>query len=76
MSREQLWQLIEGPTTDPATRTAAAEALGGTLDDSDRARLRVAASHCTDPRVRIALGLLAREEEGAAQAGGTVLKAS
>jgi hypothetical protein len=74
LSREQLWRLVEGPITDAATRTAAAEALASALDRADRVRLRLAASHCTDPRVRIALGLLAREDD--AQAGGAALKAS
>jgi hypothetical protein len=61
-SREQLWELIEGPTTDVATRRAAAEALAVQLDSSERARLRVAAEHCAEPRARVALEALADEE--------------
>jgi len=59
ISREQLWDLVEGPASDASTRTAAAEALSVALDDSDRARLRVAASRCAQPRLRVALGTLA-----------------
>jgi hypothetical protein len=60
LSREQLWELVEGPTTDSSTRTAAAEALAVGLDGADRSRLRVAAEHCADPRVRVALaGIMA-----------------
>lgn len=63
VSREQLWELVEGPTTDAATRTAAAEALAATLDGPGRARLRVAAQHCAEPNVRIAIGELAEIED-------------
>jgi hypothetical protein len=59
LSREALWKLIEGPTVDAESRRAAAEALAKTSDDSERARLRVAAEHCADPRVRVALAELA-----------------
>jgi hypothetical protein len=76
VSREQLWELVEGPTTDAATRTAAAQALANGLDVADRARLRVAASQCTDLRVRVAMGLLAREDDAGNQDGGAALRAS
>jgi hypothetical protein len=69
-SREQLWELVEASTTDAATRTAAAEALAGALAPSERARLRVVAAQCAEPRVRIAIGALAGEE--LAQAEGAV----
>jgi hypothetical protein len=62
ISREQLWALVENPSTSASTRTAAAEALAETLDVGDRARLRAAASHCPDPRVRVAIGQLARDD--------------
>jgi hypothetical protein len=68
VSREQLWELVEGSTTDASTRTAAAQALAYVLDDADRARLRVAAARCAEPRTRVELGVLAREEAAEAEA--------
>jgi hypothetical protein len=62
LSREALWALIEGPTVDSDARRAAAEALVKTSDAGERARLRVAADHCADPRVRVALAELAEQE--------------
>jgi hypothetical protein len=59
LSREALWSLIEGPSVDGASRTAAAEALAKTSDGAERARLRVASAHCADPKVRVALEELA-----------------
>jgi hypothetical protein len=63
VSREQLWELVEGSTADAPTRAAAAEALATTLDDTDRARLRVAASQCAEPRLRVALDMMASGEQ-------------
>ncbi len=63
LSREALWLLIEGPTVDSDARRAAAEALVKASDPSERARLRVAAEHCADPRVRVALAELAELAE-------------
>ena len=68
ISRQQLWDLVESAATDGATRTAAAEALAIQIDETDRARLRVAAQHCAEPRVRIALAALADEEAEATAA--------
>jgi hypothetical protein len=62
LSREQLWEVVEGSTTDTATRTAAAEALADKLDPADRTRLRVVASLCAEPRLRVAIAALAGEE--------------
>ena len=59
ISRDQLWQLVEGSTANASTRTAAAQALASTLDAGDRARLRVAATRCVEPRLRVALEELA-----------------
>jgi hypothetical protein len=63
LSREALWALIEGPAVDADARRAAAEALSKTSDESERARLRVAAEHCADPRVRVALAELAESPD-------------
>ena len=66
LSREALWALIEGPTVDAESRKAAAEALAKTNDEGERARMRIAAEHCADPSVRVALELLAEGDgEGA-----------
>jgi hypothetical protein len=62
ISREQLWEVVEG-STDAATRATAAGALAAAFDDADRARLRVVASRCAEPRTRLALGALAAESE-------------
>ena len=59
LSRDQLWAVVEGPAIASAARTAAAEALARTNDPSERARLRVAADHCAEPHVRIAITQLA-----------------
>ena len=71
ISREQLWDLVEGTAADAPTRTAAAGALSVALDDSERARLRVAAAQCAEPRLRVALGTLAGggEEESQEEVG-------
>ncbi len=69
LTREHLWELVEGAATDASTRTAAAEALvtASSLKGEERSRLRIAASRVADPRVRVAIGSLARaEEEGEA----------
>lgn len=65
MAREQLWELVEGPFADADARTIAAEALAPDLDAQDRSRLRVAAEHSADPRVRLALLALADDEDEA-----------
>jgi hypothetical protein len=62
VSHEALWSLVEGAAVAAPTRTAAAEALVSTGDVTERERLRVAAAHCADPRVRLALEELADEE--------------
>jgi hypothetical protein len=62
LTREQLWALVEGPEIEASARKAAAEALVRSSDDGERARLRVAAEHCAEPQVRIALQEIADEE--------------
>jgi len=65
LTREHLWELVEGAATDAPTRTAAAEALAtaSSMDGEERSRLRVAASRVADPRVRVALGSLAHDDD-------------
>ena len=62
ISREQLWELVEGEATDQQARVAAAEALAGSSTGDERARLRIAATHVADPKIRIALEDLADED--------------
>jgi hypothetical protein len=62
LTREQLWALVEGPEVEASARKAAAEALVSSAasgDGHERARLRVAADHCAEPNVRVALAELA-----------------
>jgi hypothetical protein len=70
LTRAELWALVEGPGIDADTRTAAAEALARTGGGEERARLRVLAAACAQPKVRVALEELlerdAAEAEGAA----------
>jgi hypothetical protein len=63
ITRDQLWQLVEGATTDAPSRTAAAEALVVAIDPADRARLRIAADRVADPRTRVALERLADDDD-------------
>lgn len=69
ITREQLWELVEGPTTAASARAAAAEALAHRLDAADRVRLRVVATQCAEPRMRLALDALAGESEDAEDVG-------
>jgi hypothetical protein len=70
VSREQLWELVEGEATDRAARLAAAEALATAIDAQDRSRLRVAATLVADPKVRVALEDLAEDDNRTADAKG------
>ena len=63
VTRSQLWSVVEGPEHDAATRASAAKALVSNGDGEERARLRVAAGQCAQPRVRVALMDLAGGEE-------------
>jgi hypothetical protein len=65
MSREQLWDLLEGPAIDTATRRAAGEALAMTDDPAERRRLRVVAEQCAEPAVRVRLQALVEDEDPA-----------
>jgi hypothetical protein len=62
VSRDALWSLVEGAGVDGEARTAAARAIVEIGGAEERARLRVAATHCADPRVRVALEELADDE--------------
>jgi hypothetical protein len=62
VSRDALWGLVEGAAVDGAARTAAARAILETSTTEERARIRVAAGHCADPKIRVALEEMADEE--------------
>jgi hypothetical protein len=66
LTREQLWALVEGPEIAGDARRAAAAALAKASDERERDRLRVAASLCAEPQVRIALEEMARGDEDVA----------
>jgi hypothetical protein len=55
LAREQLWEVVEGPASNVDARRVAAVALLEQLSGEDRARLRVAAERCAEPRAREAL---------------------
>jgi hypothetical protein len=62
---ETLWRLLDDSGAPPATRAGAALALSAALDESSRARLRVSADACAEPKLRVAL---TRVAEGASDA--------
>ena len=63
VSRDQLWSALEGPAVAAPARRAAAEALAGSTDPSERARFRVAAEQCAEPSVRVRMHELLDDEE-------------
>ncbi|HEY2512870.1 MAG TPA: hypothetical protein VGI39_18515 [Polyangiaceae bacterium] len=69
LTREQLWSLVEGPEIGAEERSAAAMALVRAGGEAERARLRVAAEQCAEPRVRVALGAIAEDAEESVEAG-------
>ena len=62
LTRDQLWALVEGPQGESEARRVAAEALARGSDGADRARLRVAATRCAAPELRLALTELAEDD--------------
>jgi hypothetical protein len=52
---EEMWRILEDPTSDATARAGAAVALRASLDDEGRARVRAAAEESASPRVRVAL---------------------
>ncbi len=65
LSREALWEIVEGSTVDADARAAAAAALSRAFDAPERARLRIAAAQCAEPRLRIALEALDDDRDDA-----------
>jgi hypothetical protein len=63
VTREQLWSVVEGSKHDATARTQAARALASRAHGKDLARLRVAAEHCAEPKMRVLLRDLAVDDE-------------
>jgi hypothetical protein len=64
LDRDRLWRVVDDAGAPPATRAGAALALSE-LDEPGRARLRIAAEACAEPKLRVALTCVA---EGAPDA--------
>ena len=63
VTRERLWEVVEGATHDAATRANTARALVTTGRAEDVLRLRVAAERCAEPKARVELRELAEADE-------------
>ncbi|UQA61639.1 hypothetical protein [Polyangium aurulentum] len=62
---ERLWRIVEDPRATPDARVGAAVALGGSVDENVRTRLKTAAAAVAAPKLRIALEAAASEDEEA-----------
>jgi hypothetical protein len=62
-SRDALWEVVEAPAATGETRARAARALAAGAGGADRARLRIAAERCAEPKARQALARIAVGEE-------------
>jgi hypothetical protein len=60
LRREDLWRVVEDPAAEATARAGAAAALSRALDDTERARLRVAAESCVAPKLRVAFDAVAK----------------
>jgi hypothetical protein len=63
LDADRLWRVVDDPSMVASTRAGAAMALAA-IDDEARAKLRVTAEACADPKLRVALGQVA---DGAAE---------
>jgi hypothetical protein len=63
VTREQLWDVVAGPSHDARVRTQAARALVRSRREGDQERLVALAERCADPSVRLALTELAEEPD-------------
>jgi hypothetical protein len=61
---DHLWRIVESHGAAPEERAAAAVALGPSLDDGGKQRLRVAVEAVADERLRVAIVAAAKSEEG------------
>lgn len=75
-SRDALWEVVEAPAATGETRARAARALAAGAGRADRARLRIAADRCAEPKARQALARIAvGEEEDEEEARAPLLRA-
>jgi hypothetical protein len=65
VSPEHLWRIVESHGAEPAERAAAAVALGPSLDDEGKQRLRVAVDTVADERLRIAIDATVKQDDAA-----------
>lgn len=65
LSRDELWEVVEGPAVSSGARAAAAAALTASRapDSADRARLRLLGARCADLDTRSLLEHLAADEQ-------------
>ena len=73
-SKEALWRMVEDPAADVAVRAASAGALGATLDDAGRQRLRLAAKVTALPELSAVLEREAEADAAAAEEALEVLE--
>jgi hypothetical protein len=59
---EKLWRIVEDPAAPADARAGAAVALGMSVDDEGRARLRAAADATAAPKLRVAIESAAKNE--------------
>lgn len=60
---DDLWKVVEDPTAPEDARAGAAMVLRGSLDDSGRTRVRVAAEAAASPKLRVALDAVTEESD-------------
>jgi len=65
LDRAELWHVVENGEVDHARRAAAAAVLSRSLDEPEKARLRVAAEASAEPKLRVALEAAAEADEPA-----------
>lgn len=58
---EKLWRIVEDPSAPPEARAGAAVALGATIDDEGRTRLRAAADVTAAPKLRVVIEAAAKD---------------
>lgn len=60
---EDLWKIVESPAAEVTARAGAAAVLAQEATEDDRARLRIAADACAEPRLRVVLDKAATGED-------------
>lgn len=60
---DDLWRVVESPGATATARAGAAAVLARDANEEDRARLRIAADVCAEPRLRVVLDKAAKGED-------------